>query len=287
MSAVEEVAFCIPVAADECVAILHRPEHACDTGVVVVVGGPQYRVGSHRQFVVLARAVAAAGFPVLRFDYRGLGDSSGEARDFLDIDDDIAAAVDALFERTPVRRCVLWCLCDAASAALFQAHRDPRIDGLVLLNPWVHTAEAEAKARLSAYYGARLRSRDFWRRVLRFDFDFRDSLASLSGYVRRALARSPDTGDADASYVERMRRGLERFEGEVLLVLSGDDLTATEFRQLVAGSAAWRGVLEERVVRTVELPEANHTFARADWRDEVSRETIAWLRGRSPGARGA
>ena len=47
-----------------------------------MVGGPQYRVGSHRQFTLMARAFAAAGYPVLRFDYRGIGDSEGESRGF-------------------------------------------------------------------------------------------------------------------------------------------------------------------------------------------------------------
>ncbi len=62
--------------------ILACPERPSDTGVVIVVGGPQTRVGSHRQFVLLSRALAAAGYPVLRFDVRGMGDSSGEQRDF-------------------------------------------------------------------------------------------------------------------------------------------------------------------------------------------------------------
>ena len=47
-----------------------------DIGVVIVVGGPQYRVGSHRQFVTLARALAASGVPALRFDYRGMVSSA-------------------------------------------------------------------------------------------------------------------------------------------------------------------------------------------------------------------
>ena len=51
------------------VGILHEATGECATGVLIVVGGPQYRVGSHRQFVLLARDLAAAGFAVMRFDF--------------------------------------------------------------------------------------------------------------------------------------------------------------------------------------------------------------------------
>ena len=49
-------------AGEELVGILHPAPGA--TGVVIVVGGPQYRVGSHRQFLLLARRLAASGIPV-------------------------------------------------------------------------------------------------------------------------------------------------------------------------------------------------------------------------------
>ncbi|MGB1108861.1 MAG: hydrolase 1, exosortase A system-associated, partial [Gammaproteobacteria bacterium] len=98
--------------------ILHEAAPGAETGVLLVVGGPQYRVGSHRQFVLLARDVAAAGWPVLRFDYRGMGDASGEKIDFETCGDDIRAAVDEFQRRCPsIRQVVIWGLCDAASAA--------------------------------------------------------------------------------------------------------------------------------------------------------------------------
>jgi alpha/beta superfamily hydrolase len=95
------------------------PEKQPACGVLVVVGGPQYRVGSHRQFLLLSRRLASEGYPVMRFDYRGMGDGGGAMRSFEDVSADIGAAIEAFQRRCPsVRRIVLWGLCDAASAAL-------------------------------------------------------------------------------------------------------------------------------------------------------------------------
>src|ERR1700686_2655578 len=79
------------------VAILSRPEQPRPRGVLIVVGGPQYRVGSHRQFALLANHLAQQGTPVMRFDYRGMGDSSGDRKDFEQVTQDLRAAVDTFF----------------------------------------------------------------------------------------------------------------------------------------------------------------------------------------------
>ena len=42
------------------VGVATIPEKGSDVGVLVLVGGPQYRIGSHRQFALLARALAQA-----------------------------------------------------------------------------------------------------------------------------------------------------------------------------------------------------------------------------------
>src|SRR5688572_13881859 len=84
-------------AGDWLMGLVHLPPHPRERGVVVITGGPQYRVGSHRQFTLLARKLAAQNFPVLRFDYRGMGDSEGEPRSFEHMNADIRAAVDVLF----------------------------------------------------------------------------------------------------------------------------------------------------------------------------------------------
>lgn len=283
-----ERTFVIDCAGARLPAILHPGASGARRGVLVVVGGPQTRVGSHRQFVLLARRLAAAGVPVLRFDYRGMGDADGEPHTFEAVDADLAAACEAFRREWPeLDEIVLWGLCDAASAALFRAWRDPRITGLVLLNPWVRTEAGEARAYLGHYYRRRLLSAEPWKKMLRGEFDFAGSLRSAAGIVRRALARTPAAAGSSPGTTDptaglplpgRMAECLRRFHGPVLLVLSGDDLTAAEFRDAAQGSALWRTLLDEPRVARRELPGANHTFSRREWRDAVTDWTLEWLR---------
>ena len=124
---------------DTLYGLLHNPEcNEVNTGVVILVGGPQYRVGSHRQFVELARGLASAGIPVFRFDFTGMGDSTGRFPGFENINGDIRLAIDTFVENIPqLQRIILWGLCDAATAACFYAVQDERVIGLCLANPWV------------------------------------------------------------------------------------------------------------------------------------------------------
>ena len=60
---VTDQAVVIPCAGEHLVGVISRPEQPGTLGLVMVVGGAQYRAGSHRQFVHLARAVAGTGEP--------------------------------------------------------------------------------------------------------------------------------------------------------------------------------------------------------------------------------
>ena len=269
--------------------IVSIPEKIMARGLLIVVGGPQYRVGSHRQFTLLAKHLAAQGIPVMRFDYRGMGDSDGDARTFEDVNDDIRHALDEFFSEVPdMKGVAIWGLCDAASASLFYAHSDPRIHGLVLLNPWVRTTEGMAKAYLKHYYLTRLFERDLWEKIVRGNFNYRSAARSLWDIVRKALrgrwnVTTPEQAHEERekghidSLPNRMLDGFERFKGNILLIMSGDDLTAKEFLDVVSGSNKWKNVLGSTRVQRCDLPEANHTFSRREWRDQVANRTKDWI----------
>ncbi len=106
--------------------------------VVILNSGIIHRVGHHRMYVALARALAGAGHQVLRFDLSGIGDSERrvDALPWLEgVVADIREAVDWLAATQGVRRVIVLGLCAGADHALIYGMSDPRVCGLVLLDP--------------------------------------------------------------------------------------------------------------------------------------------------------
>lgn len=278
MSFAEEPLF-IPCAGEQMLGILALPKAPADVGVVLVVGGPQTRVGSHRQFVLLARTLAQAGYAVLRFDYRGMGDSTGSQRAFDAVDEDVAAAIDALQAATPaIRRIVLWGLCDAASAALlyWQGTQDPRIAGFCLANPWVRSAATLARTQVKHYYGQRLFSADFWKKLLRGQVGIGKAIGGLMNSLRLS-AKTPAVAGSAISFQAKMLEALQACPAPMLVILSGQDFVAREFVEYASADPAWSGVLAQPKLTRHEMPDADHTFSSAQWRSQVEQATIHWL----------
>ncbi|MYN10080.1 hydrolase 1, exosortase A system-associated [Pseudoduganella aquatica] len=301
----EERALSFDCGGDCLFGVASVPAQPAERGVVVVVGGPQYRGGSHRQFTLLARHLAAQGIAVLRFDYRGMGDAEGEQRDFEMVAEDLRSAIGQFQATVPaVREVVLWGLCDGASAALFYAAQDARVQGVVLLNPWVRTEGGLAKATLKHYYRDRLLQPALWKKIFTGQFNYGAALRSFTGLLGAASGKpapqhaaaaptaapsspppvvhaepKPRISDPDLPPLPgRMHDSLAAFQGKVLLILSGADLTAQEFRDAVKASRPWQKLLAAPRVTHRELAQADHTFSRRAWRDQVADWTGEWMR---------
>ncbi len=252
-------------------------QNAPARGVLIVTGGPQYRAGSHRQFVLLADELAANAIPAMRFDYRGMGDSEGAARTFEQVEEDLKAAIQQFFDSVPtLKEVVIWGLCDGATAAAYYCVNDPRICAVILLNPWVRTDAGIARTTLRHYYIKRLLDPAFWRKLASGRFNPGQSARSLRQLSNAAWSKTDAAPDGGTT-PERMLAALQRFRGRILIILSGDDLTASEFLDLQHGSNAWRTLLAAPTVQQLTLADANHTFSRRIWRDEVARICTRWL----------
>jgi pimeloyl-ACP methyl ester carboxylesterase len=111
------------------------------SGTVIASGGwlgvPS---GRNRALVRLAWKLAASGMTVLRFDYRGVGESTGSIDGF-DLEqpfvDDLLAAVKE-GRRLGIRRSYLVGFCFGALTALAAAPKLDEVEGLVLVSaPWL------------------------------------------------------------------------------------------------------------------------------------------------------
>lgn len=257
-------------------AMPKSPQPASDVGLVIVVGGPQTRVGSHRQFVTMARALARAGYPCLRFDYTGLGDSAGPLPDFERVGPDIAHACDVLQRSVPqCRRVVLWGLCEGATAALFHALVDARIAAVVAANPWARSDDTRSAAIVKQHYGSRLRSREFWTRLATGKVDVAGSVREAAGHLFRFVgARRPvAAGEASSDLAGRVAHALARARCPIRLQLSGNDLTAAEFEAALGRTMS----KEPPHVSRLRLDQADHTCSDpADW-EAVVADTIRFL----------
>lgn len=279
-NALREQAFTFACDGARMVGILHEPQgEPAPHGLLILVGGPQYRVGAHRQYVHLARAAARAGIAAMRFDWRGVGDSEGEYPGFQNLKADMDAAIAEFRRRAPhLRGVVLWGLCEGASAILLGGVDNPSVSGAVIVNPWVRTETGAAQTYLKHYYGKRLRNPENWKRILRGEINIARSAASILGLLRRALGQRETKAADDRPYPCRMADGLRRYNGATLVLMSERDLVAREFEDTASRAPEWQGLLDRPTVTRVQIPETDHTFSSERWRRAAADATIHFLR---------
>jgi len=266
-------------------------------GVLFVVGGPQYRVGAHRQFVRWSRRFNAAGHATCRFDRAGTGDAPGQRAALLDCGAELRSTLETAAAATGINRWVVFGLCDGATLALLHLVNHPAVAGLVALNPWAPVAAAaQSQALVREYYGPQLLSRAFWGRLLRGEVKVVGALREWWQHrkVARGRAGQPAAPATDATMLEHAaaNSGLDSAEVAlakalltnatdctvpVLWALSGNDRTAAEFRAMVAGSVSWQAVLARAEATRLELPEADHTLSKATDHEQFGAAVLAWL----------
>ncbi len=119
--------------------VYHAPETLADRDVGVVIAPPWGReyLKAHRALRQLAVRFSRSGFHVLRFDFRGCGDSAGDAV-AVDLESwkrDVGAAIEELRDRSGVSRVAIVGLRLGATVALLAAGKRRDVAALALWEP--------------------------------------------------------------------------------------------------------------------------------------------------------
>lgn len=233
------------------------------TGLLLVSGGNEIRAGSFNGQAGLAADIAAEGFPVFRFDRRGIGDSEGENRGFRKSGKDIASAIGAFRAIAPrIDRVVAFGNCDAASALMLTGGAG--CDALVLSNPWVvedgDAVSMPPPSAIRARYSAKLRNPREVMRLVTGGVNLSKLAAGLMRAGKRRGAASTLAGE--------MAAGLAGFTGPVRILLAETDRTAQTFAE------TW----DRDDPRIARCPRADHAYSEPHAREWLRQQLLAALR---------
>jgi len=280
-----------------------------DTGVVLVHGWSGYRSGPHGLLTALGRDLAAAGYPSLRFDFRGRGESGGAglASSLLTMADDLTAASEWFAATYGLRRLVYIGLCSGGNVTIGTLRRLPRASGLVLFSVYPFS-DGDAFGRdvhrtwhyAEVYLRKALRG-DTWSRLFRGDIHVGQVVNVLFGHFLKrgrnrrkegegqaAAAAVPAAGGvagrtAKAAATESRAQGKEppkkhlanlRPDLPALMVYGTADPDAPAALKYFGDYAR-----EKKLpVEFVQVTGASHNFTSTAWKRELVRMTTDFLR---------
>ena len=251
-------------------------ERRTDIGIVLLNVGGNHRVGPHRLYVTAARAMAAAGYRVLRLDIAGIGDSAPHAgkpwANLYDRDSigDVRVAIDALAARG-CREFVLMGICSGSFLSFQSALADPRVDGVVLMNArlleWTPAEPADGwhasmqqYAKSTDWYRRALLRPATWLRLARGQVDVRLIAGRFVAVARARLRRMLGASGARVESLHGKMQQLCRRGTDVLMVVSDAD-DARDYMEFHFGPHGSR-MRAHPNFRMAYVPEADHTFSR-------------------------
>jgi alpha/beta superfamily hydrolase len=240
-------------------SVLHMPqynENEKKPAVIICHGFISSKVGQHRVFVKIARQLCQAGFVVLRFDFSGCGESSGEYRDVTITQqiEETKKVIDFLVEHPNVDTANITLLGHSMGGAIAAsvAAIDTRIQQLILLSP-----VAEPLNDILGILGQERYKRCLQEGIVNYEGfeigkDFFFSLSQVHPLVE-----------------------INKFKGNVLLVHGSEDVETP-----LKNAYQYQAILDERLESLCNLriiEGADHTYNSPLWERELQQIIIEWL----------
>lgn len=250
----------IPIDEHRIYGMLHMPQHSPNDKLPVVVichGFVSNKVGQHRIFVQTARQLCQAGFAVLRFDYIGCGESTGEYQNITlprQVNETIGV-IDFLVAHPNINSHNVILLGHSLGGCIASnvAGLDKRIKKLILWSPVAKPLEDIVGIVGDELYQACLDS-------------------GIGHYQGFQLGREFFKSLSRTLPLERVKD----FQGNVLIIHGTNDVETP-----LANAHFYEHALSERLqgIQKVKVIDgADHTYNSPLWEQEVIEATLQWLK---------
>lgn len=293
--------------------ILHEPEKPVQKSIAIILLSPgvKMRVAPHGMYTRMAQRYVEMGFPVLRFDFYGLGDAEGEielkqlANVYNTIQlgryvEDTLASMDWMQQEYGFSSFIVGGLCGGAITGLLTAETDMRITGLLGLgipvaldvgeeNRHKHLTRGQLGQLRSGYVKNMLKPKS-WLRLFTLQSDYRVIWKSIGQLLKRkgASAKPPASiAKADIENLEPVDNTNPRFapaffkmletSRPMLHIFSGNDRLAWEFEEKFVEPNQQALKKYSSLYQVYNLENANHILSHPDWFNEMLRLSCNWL----------
>ncbi|MGZ6098781.1 MAG: alpha/beta fold hydrolase, partial [Myxococcaceae bacterium] len=254
--------------------------------VLFLTTASHHRIGPNRLWVRLGRALSALGLQTLRFDLTGVGDSlllPGESpthaysRESIS---EVREVMDALEQQTGAHRFILVGLCSGAYLTYHSAVDDPRVAGIVAVNPqtftWNEGDSLDIRQRQTLksmrYYRKALLRGETWRKALKGELHLRELSEVLVARGWRRLRERTTAGlRREQSEVGANLRALVGRGTDVYFLFSADDEGVDALGRQAGPVVRTLSRSPHFQVEVVEGP--SHTFEQL-WAQELLAERV-------------
>lgn len=288
--------------------IMHLPENRPQKKVAVIILSPgiKSRVAPHRLYVKMTERFINLGFPVLRFDFHGLGDSEGEIDEAYAADlygsievgryvDDTISAMDWFVAKYQIDRFILSGLCGGAITGLLSSAKDERVVGLLELALPVVLASSnvsyddfltpsEIKLKRD-FYMKKLMSISAWRswiRFITFQSDYKLIFKSLLFSKKKNIKSNEDKKEIakeKSNWNPHFIPAFDKFissKRKLLLVFAEADRFYWQFKEKFLEGKNIDLKKYDNVAYHV-INQSNHIFSFNEWQRELFDISEEWL----------
>ena len=292
--------------------ILHLPDKSIrkKSAIILLSPGIKMRVAPHRMYNKMAEKYAELGFPVLRFDFYGLGDAEGhiEINQLSNIynsiqlgryTNDTISSLDWFQKEYGINDFIVGGLCGGAITGLLTAENDSRITALLALgipvsldvgdNNWHKYLSRGQLDQLGGGYLKNLLKPKSWLRLLTFQSDYRVIFKSIK---QKIVSKSDKNKSRNKSNINDDQNindntnpmfsnaffSMLETSRPMLHIFSGNDRLAWEFEEKFVEPNEKRLANYKSLYEIHTIENANHILSHPDWFNQMLDISSAWLR---------